>query len=547
MPVDSFPPFDSTTYPFPQQDNEITDQWLRTYSLLAGAQGQGVVDTTIKRLTRDIQPGDPTTAIEAIPEISALNPVRFKVIAEQLWLLGYLENKPDPDQTGNIQSTQTFTSAIRRFQQEAGLTVDGWTGSETWKEIKALVNFETETDVDRWMRADGLFYRAFRRAVQLRLWAYGLADKRPGSEFNAIPPANIQRLKKLLWSLSLIDDYEQEISRKILFSMLFDPDRLVAAAAGFKPRLKVFLASDDSFADNIDHLEQHEGILQIKRRFLVNLAKVELWLLGSEVKIDGEDDYRVKGLTRKKLWGGTDKNLGTYLQEYWEKLSEFKAETATEKAKAITPSLFTSFIEPTTINEKDLKKFSEDDYSQQIAAEFEQEPNTQELVVKSYCEGKNLGMKLWDGLKRVWNWIKNGVKKIISFGKNIFRAFYRFAMKGFKIVKTACSAFAKSMDQYLAGQIEINGTNSVLAAIKKDMDFQIASNPSANAADLAKATQAVRRFGAMFFFSCQIVGVFIDFLINAVTGLAGWARLLMALVKGYRSLVPAYRELAAVL
>ncbi len=161
--------------------------------------------------------------------------------------------------------------------------------------------------------------------------------------------------------------------------------------------------------------------------------------------------------------------------------------------------------------------------------------------------GKGLGMKLWDGLKRLWAWIERGIKKIITFGKNIFRAFYRFAMKGFKIVKTAFSAFARSMDQYLSGSIDIDDSTKTMIALEKDMDHYILISDAAKQDDLRKAKKAVDRFGAMFFFSCKIIGFIINILKGTLGGVLSWAKLLMALVKGYRELIPAYRQLASVL
>lgn len=541
------PAFDPDIFPFPEKNTSIADQWDKTYRLITGAQDHGVLDAPAVRLSPGLRPGQPTTDIEPIPEVDSMNPVRFTVLAEQLWLLGYLENKPGPNLTGDIQASATFKNAVKRFQQEAGLTVDGWTGARTWKAIKALVNFESKTHINLWKRPDNIFYRAFRRAVQLRLWTYGLAKKKPGPEFNAIPKANIEQFKKVLWSLSLIDDYKQKMSRTQLFSILFDPDLMVKAAANFTPRRKGIVRHEDSFADAIHSQEKHSGILQIKRRFLVNLAKVELWLIGSDIKIDGEDDFHVQGLTKKQLWGGTDDALKACLDEYWTTLPGIEKKIASKKTEAITPSLFKSFIEPDIANQSSHIPFSEKDYSRKIAEDFEKEPNTEELINKSYLEGKELGMRLWDGLKRLWAWIKKGVKKIVSFGKNLFRAFYRFAMKGFKIVKTAFTVFSKAMDQYMSGRIELNRQTPIVITLEKDMDYQTIAHDSASPSDLYHATRSVRRFGVMFLFSCKIIGIFIDVIKSAATGLLGWTRLLMVLVKAYRSLVPAYRELADIL
>jgi hypothetical protein len=554
MDPNILPEFDTTRYRFPQKNDSLGDQWGDTYSLIKGAETEGIVDSPIKPLTKNLRPGESADAIETIPEVTALNPVRFKVIAEQLWLLGYLENKPSAKQAGKIQATRKFKAGVKRFQQEAGLIADGWTGNQTWKAIRTLVNFETETNIGLWKRKDGIFCRAFRRAVQLRLWTYGLARKKPGPNFNAIPKGNLERLKKVLWSLSLIDQYNQEIHREYLFKLLFDPDRLVEAAGRFKPIKKPRFGGSDTFDDNIHDMDKHKGILEIKRRFLTNLAKIELWLLGSDIQIDGKDDYPVEGLGVKKIGGffsgpATDKQVHKYLLQYWRELSLFGEKEARNISRSITPSLFKSFLKPDETNKNEMLDFKEHDYSKKIVEDFEKQgkKKTLDLIDRSYSVGKGLGMKLWDGLKRLWAWIKRGIKKIISFGKNIFRAFYRFAMKGFKIVKTAFSAFARSMDQYLSGSIDIDNSNKVMIAFKKDMDHQVLICDAAKPEDLRNAKGAVERFGAMFFFSCKIISFFISILKGALGGILSWAKLLMALVKGFRELIPAYRQLAIVL
>lgn len=546
MSTTGLPDFDSEEYRFPENSSDITEQWDRTYSLLSNAQNIGLIDAPVRRLTHGIKPGDTADVIEPISALSEQNTVRIKVIGEQLWLLGYLENKPESQESSNIQSSQTFKNAVHRFQQEAGLIEDGWAGEQTWKALKTLVNFESKTEVVRWKRTDGVFQRAFRRAVQLRFWAYGLAEKKPGPEFNAIPVQNIKRFKTVLWSLGIIDDYNKKIPRTRLFSMLFNPDMLVKAAAEFKPFIKPLFGADESFSDGIHDLEEHEGTLIIKRRFLINLAKVELWLLGSDIKIDGLDDYEVKGLRKKSIFSRSDEGMRFYLEEYWKKLLPSETERkSTARAEKISPTLFKSFIAPDKLHHqgRQLKTFSEKDYSQQIARDFSNEPNTDELVTESYRVGKSIGMKLWDGLKRLWAWLKKGIKKILNFGKNIFRAFYRFAMKGFKIVKTGFTAFSKAMDQYIAGRIETEADSPVLIHLKKDMDCQIIIKPCDPPPDLSEAKKSVDRFSAMFFFSCEIINLFIDIVKGALSGLAGWARLLMALVKAYRNLIPAYRNL----
>ena len=235
-------------------------------------------------------------ALNLCPGSSSMNKVRFRVVAKQLWLLGYLDKKPGEEEAGMVQNSRWFQENLKQFQEEAGITIDGWIGNETWKAINALVSFETRTEFKRWKKKNNLYYRAFLRAVQLRLWAYGLADQKPGLNFKAVDPLAMDRFKKILWGLSVIDDYSVNISPQNLFKRLFNARGLVRKAANFSPRQSSIHDTGDTYWDKATRADDHKDVDKAKRRFLVNLAKVELWLLGSPIKIDGKDDYTVEGL-----------------------------------------------------------------------------------------------------------------------------------------------------------------------------------------------------------------------------------------------------------
>ena len=156
-------------------------------------------------------------------------------------------------------------------------------------------------------------------------------------------------------------------------------------------------------------------------------------------------------------------------------------------------------------------------------------------------------MRLWDGMKRLWSWIKKGIRKIVSFGKNMLRGFYRFAMRAHTMIRTAFSAFARSMDQYMTGQLDLDGDNPIQVLIKKDMDNQVLLPGNIKPGDVTGARSSIERFGSMFFFSCHIISLFVDVLKAVVKGVTGWARLLLVLVKSFRDLVPAYRQLKQIM
>ena len=54
-----------------------------------------------------------------------------------------------------------FDAAIRKFQEEAGLVVDGWTGARTWEALQELFTFENPFNAARWFGGDGNCCRPF--------------------------------------------------------------------------------------------------------------------------------------------------------------------------------------------------------------------------------------------------------------------------------------------------------------------------------------------------------------------------------------------------
>lgn len=510
------------------------------------------MDAPYRPLSRKKGFAKQSTLLEGVPPVTDINPIRFHAIHEQLWLLGYLDKKESRLQ----QTSRKFKAAVRQFQEEAGLIRDGWTGNQTWQALNELVGFETRTDVANWQLPDGSFAPAFYRAAKLRLWAYGLTNDKPVAEYAPIAPITINRLKKILWCLRLIDDYSATIDQLALFKLLFDAELLVQATAdSARPRS----ASDPTLVFRDYRLEQEENrdIKPLKRRFITNLAKTELWLMGSSIKIDGHDDYPVAGLpenkiqeaghgSRKKWTVLRDDKVALHLREYWKDYLDEADDSSQQRARTITPDFFISLIHPEQFSKQAVTKFEEPDYSQEVANYFEQN-NTQSLIDEAYEVIKGLGLRLWDGLKRLWRWVKNGVRKIITFARNIQRTFFRFALKGYKIIRTAFTALARSMEQYLAGRVDLGEISTVGVTFSKDMDFRSWIADTSSPADRRSATDSIGRFSAMFQFSFRLIACFVQALKSLVTGVIGWYHLVLVLVKSYRELVPAYQKMMTVI
>jgi len=540
--------------------SSLEDRWADVYESLITAEKEKKLDYQYKAVDADISPGKITEeGIETVPEPQDLNALNVPVMGEYLYLLGYMAAAPDANRPYD-QNDPRFKDAVKRFQEEAGLTVDAWIGDETWRALQALVGFESDTGIRRWQSEDGTFRRAFRRAAQLRLWTYGIALKRPAPEFTYVTETAKTKFKKILWILGALEDYRANAQDAWLYEQLFDADKLLQLAANahdgagsfFDARLRRLQQSGSIFADN----DLFAEMVALKGRFIANIVKIEIWLLGGETKIDGKADFPVSGLGEWKQRRAVrewklvsfqgDKAVGNAIGDYWSNALGVKALRA--EVTEITPELLGSFMEPETVPGTQIKPFDEADYSEQLLVKLESLKDKGEAKIKEAFDNpvKRVGMKLWDGVKRVWRWIKKGIGVIVDFSNNLIRALFRFAHKAYKIVRLSYDAFMLSVTQYLNGSIDTKNPR-IAIHINGDLDTKVALHQSVSAPEIREAQFLVRRFGTMFNLSCAIISAFIKVLLSVVTGFAGWMKLVWVLIKSYREIRPRYRELSDLL
>lgn len=91
--------------------------------------------------TRNVFDGLPTGSQSTREDCYLL---RGQVIAERLWLLGYLDadSKQAASQSFKRARKTRFIPAVKAFQSDMGLRVDEWPGPITWQTLAQLVSFE---------------------------------------------------------------------------------------------------------------------------------------------------------------------------------------------------------------------------------------------------------------------------------------------------------------------------------------------------------------------------------------------------------------------
>ena len=443
--------------------------------------------------------------------------IRIQTIASRLWLLGYLPRKYEPKIID--RRLNKIKAAVGRFQKEAGLKEDLWVGDKTWYALDQLVSFESELDQTYWFKNGQINpqgEKALLRAVRLRLWSLGLYGNKPKANFEGLDQSDLSNLGKIIdIFLFKPTGYQVQLNQDTL-NLLFDQDLLTSTIASRKDK-----NNPDAFRLNIPKTNNKTQIA-LAQTFIVNCAKIELWLLGYEIEIDGKDDYLID----------TSSQMYSKMVEFYMNFESKSRTEARSLSKSIKPSLFTGMAASSEISEE----YREDDASEEIASAIK----TEDDVEEAYGYVKKKGLRLWDGIKRVWRWIKRIGKKVISFiKKNIFRGFFRFVTKAFKIIKTGVSAVIKSIGVYVKGRLSTPGIEYTFA---KDLDTRaiITAGPESELID--ESINALTHQTKAFSVSCRIIGWVFYIFKRVVTGVFGWARLLISLIKGFKEIKQLYLD-----
>ena len=225
-----------------------------------------------------------------------------KVLRNRLFRLGYLDRDSEQGVIGG-----PLRQAITAMQTEAGLTVDGWVGMQSWQALQELFAFEPVTHLSQWVDAFGVT-PALKRAICLRLASLGMIAKAPKQ-------VSLESLEELwnswLRTLALLgvgfSEDERHIGDTLPVMLMFDLDtlreRLVNNRQGIMRRIN-------------QGTSQEKTLL---RRFLACTIKIELWLLDYDgIKPDGV--YPNAPFRRRKVHKGNRYHYSKFykaIREYW--------------------------------------------------------------------------------------------------------------------------------------------------------------------------------------------------------------------------------------
>ena len=512
LPVYPLPPdaFEATDNP-----EQVLDQYSDFFDVLDDSQQKGLLDV------------HPISRLEA--SNPSANASRYETIRSRLKWLGYR-----PGRATINRVSDRFEKAVWAFQQDAQITEDGWVGSQTWYALDVLVGYESVLSPTDWFH-EGEPKLALLRAIQLRLWSLGLAKNQPKSDDPRPGPNLLDSFRQIIKIFNI--PTQAEVGEGItpeLVSLLFDQDLLVNVLAGSGgPAIKGF-RSLHHFKVSVPSGMRSRDADRLAARFITCMAMVELYLHGFNIDIGKRIHYNIG----KPDGNGRQKNGRLYLafHAFWRQVGDPKRKPNT-LAQSIVPEFFETLKQMR--QKADAETLAGEDHSQELARQFKE--NTQ-FRASFWTQLKNVGKRLWDGMKRIWRWIKAKSAKILEYGVNMVRAFFRFGLKSFKILKAAGGAVATGI-QFLFNKVVAGSSPGTVQIIHDgDFDFTAFINPSADSQALQKMSSKLSHQANMFALGTKILGLVLRLLRGAIT-MVGWPGIFYVLVKSYSSIKTVYQEL----
>lgn len=473
-------------------------------------------DTLVGLLQEAQQQGVLTVASQAGNGPKGMDASRLRTVRTRLYLLGYLDHD---DQSDKIDPA--FTGAVMSFQAEAGLAPDGVVGRKTWQTLQELVGFESVAQVDKWF--DGTIVNpAMVRAIKLRLFVLGFNPARQSADDQVLHQA-LQDFVLVAFLLKLSDQPIGPGLFPATIAVLFDQDRILARIArawtgnGFEMYRPV----------NVSVAVAQQRV----KAFIVCCARLELWLHGYTVELDGmgtydRPDHRSYTAVRFPLFHA--------LEGFWQD-NGVSGKVAWSKARDITGALFQALLR---MQEAGPAFQDVHPSSKLYALLVKEDRHLQEQV---WHDIQSLGSRIWDGLKRAWYWFRAMIgrelqrgRRAVAWAKNLARMTYQYAAQAFLVVHQISESLQTTVSALLHRTFPGSDLVSIVVRHDADFDFSVYVNPEANWTEVGTLLTKLHGQSVQFQFGVDIFASLTDALITVVKNVAaagGWFGLILALVK----------------
>ena len=493
-------------YRLPELDGfRAPDRFDEVDSIFVQAQEKGVVA--------------PLPGTQAEVRLTELNESRICTIRTRLYLLGYLKRDNHSSTIGD-----RLKSAIHQFQTEAGLEADSWVGRQTWTALQELVSFEHPSNLDKWF-AEKPLKPALQRAIRLRLFVLGLLPSRQTRENDKVRTA----LEKFVAVAEVLKLHDRPLLPDLVHEtirVLFDQDALAAQLGRTGQNFMKYRPADIS--------EKAAG--RLIHKFTVCCAKIELWLLGYDVPLDGRAKFDTPG--RSEIHSYLPARYPTFhaFYSFWLQ-NGLKKQNARKRAVDVTGLFFETLLD---LQHKG-DRIADANQSEQLYEVLIKEKKS--MLDRVWEQIKTIGSRIWDGLKRIWRWLKSIIKgvakKIGIWVKNIARLAYQYALNAFPIARRLIDITKATVSFLVRKTLKGSDVNHMVINRDHDYDYRLYVNPGGNR-DKTKATlTAFYRQAYLFNIGMRVLGILVSTLVTVIRSVplgGGWFGLVLALLKIYTPL-----------
>lgn len=430
---------------------------------------------------------------------------RIRAARSWLFALGYMRRDDD-----RADYTPALKRAVMAFQKDAGLTEDGWIGTnQTWPRLQELVTFEKPLDLAYWTLPDGMARPALKRAVRARLAVYGIGKRKDGTEDAALM-RDVLRFYGVLETLgaappTLARSPAERLGRVMLHDAHLD--RIVVAAGA--PAVRRIM-------DDLDD----EQAASAGFGLLLNMAKVELWL-AQETEVSLGTSYRGRINFARKL--AMPNEIRRDMRQYMAWVdAEVEAETGLRRAfnramrREEPYQAISLFLRTVSQHGQVEEPFAEarlaqlDTFYAEAGSRKKVDPAAE--TVEALTGDQSFRSRLWDGLRRIWSWAKTALARAIATGERVLRlardlAAYAFraASEGLRHILGVIGAFVQHADTAI-GRNNRDARGLVWVNRELGRDINLIASPGAPAGYLQAYTEQLSISAQIFRRAAAVLG-----------------------------------------
>ena len=439
---------------------------------------------------------------------------RVRIARTYLWLLGYLKDNNEKE-----QADKKFNAALALYRKEIGRSdASGPINEREWQLLIELAAF-VDRPITPSTISEPALHPAVLRAAHVRLFSYALVTSKPNRD-----PSTFTHTTKsgraLLDALSQFQEVclllgiikQPPPTQEELLQLLFNHTGIVQ---GLTPKGRGFAM----FQPRPESGLSNTAAGKLSKRFIGNLALVELWLLGYETRpgtfrIDGPHaSERSETLHKALKKFALDRNLvqasqrdiaigAWFFEEAWAIQNKESDESAIDEHE----------LDAVLTNHKSMR-----------------------ALEKQY---KSLGARIIDGAKRALAWVISGIKKlaktVVRVVRNIARAINAGASRIYRYLHDIFRVVGMGFDYLTSSPVPGSTPDTVLMHKYVDFDFDVVVNANAPRDNVTEFFEQLDLRVRALELGGQIIGQLWSVLrqvIRLTNAALGWLGLLMSLIK----------------